>query len=166
MPILLVGGGSRSGKSRHALELARRIGPRKAFLATAQAFDGEMTERIRRHREERGPEFTTFEEPIELAPAVARLEADFDVVVVDCLTLWLSNVMLSGRDPGMEETLDTMARSTMSCVLVTNEVGCGIVPENELARQFRDRAGILNQQAAARAIEAYWMVFGIPLRLK
>ncbi len=166
MPILLVGGGSRSGKSRHALELARRYGPRRGFLATAQAFDDEMRDRIHKHQQERGDEFLTFEEPFDLASAIQRLEGSLDVLVVDCLTLWLSNVMLAERSIDMEETLNKMAASTLPCVLVTNEVGCGIVPENALARRFRDQAGILNQQAAARAIEAYYMMFGVALKIK
>lgn len=166
MPILLVGGGSRSGKSRKALELARRYGPRRGFLATAQAFDEEMRGRIRRHQEERAGEFVTFEEPLDLAGVVRRVEGELDVLVVDCLTLWLSNVMLGEHAVDMEGQLDLMAASALSCVVVTNEVGCGIVPENALARAFRDRAGFLNQAAMERAVEAYFMVFGAALRLK
>ena len=166
MPILLVGGGSRSGKSRHALTLARRYGPRRGFLATAQAFDDEMRDRIRKHQEERAGEFITLEEPIDLAAAIRRAESDLDVLVVDCLTLWLSNVMLAGSDLNMAAQLAVMAESALPCVVVTNEVGCGIVPENALAREFRDRAGILNQQAMEKSVEAYWMIFGAPLRLK
>ena len=166
MAILLVGGGSRSGKSRHALTLARRYGPRRGFLAAAQALDDEMSERIRKHREERAGEFVTVEEPLDLAAAVMRMEGELDVLVVDCLTLWLSNAMLSEKDIDMEAQLDAMAASALPCVLVTNEVGCGIVPENALAREFRDRAGILNQQAMERAVEAYWTIFGAALRLK
>jgi adenosylcobinamide kinase / adenosylcobinamide-phosphate guanylyltransferase len=166
MAILLVGGGSRSGKSRHALTLARRYGPRRGFLGTAQALDEEMRDRIRKHQEERGGEFLTVEEPIDLAAAVRSVESDLDVLVIDCLTLWLSNVMLAESDLDMAAQLDVMAASALPCVLVTNEVGCGIVPENALARQFRDRAGILNQQAMERSVEAYWTIFGAPLRLK
>ncbi len=166
MAILLVGGGSRSGKSRYALEMARRYGPRRGFVATAQAFDDEMRARIDRHREERGGEFTTIEEPFDLVEAVRGAVGRFDVLVVDCLTLWLSNVMLAERAVEGEAMLDAIAASPLPCVLVTNEVGCGIVPENALARRFRDEAGTLNRQAAERAVEAYWMIFGVPLRLK
>ena len=166
MAILLVGGGSRSGKSSHALTLARRYGPRRGFLATAQAFDDEMRHRIRKHQEERADEFVTVEEPIDLANTVQRVEEELDVLVVDCLTLWLSNVMLAESELDMAAQLDVMAESPLPCVLVTNEVGCGIVPENALARAFRDRAGILNQQAMERAVEAYWTIFGAALRLK
>jgi len=164
--IILVGGGSRSGKSRKALEIARRYGPRRGFLATAQAFDEEMAERIRLHQVERGDEFSTVEEPMDLGAAVRRVEGELDVLVVDCLTLWLTNVMLSGAEVDMLAMLDEMAASALPCVLVTNEVGCGIVPENKLAREFRDRAGRLNQEAMERAVEGYFMVFGAGLRLK
>ena len=164
--IILVGGGSRSGKSRKALEIARRYGSRRGFLATAQAFDDEMAERIRLHQVERGEEFTTVEEPINLGAAVRRVEGELDVLVVDCLTLWLTNVMLSGVEVDMVAMLDGMAASALPCVLVTNEVGCGIVPENKLAREFRDRAGRLNQEAMERAEEGWFMVFGAGLRLK
>lgn len=166
MPILLVGGGSRSGKSRHALELARRYGPRRGFLATAQAFDDEMRERILKHQQERADEFTTVEEPFDLTTAVRRSEDSLDVLVVDCLTLWVSNIMLAEKPLTMEATLDAIAASSLPCILVTNEVGCGIVPENALARRFRDLAGTVNQQAAARAIEAYYMMFGVAVRIK
>ena len=166
MPIQLVGGGSRSGKSRQALELAQRYGPRKAFLATAEALDPEMHDRIRRHQHDRGSSFVTIEEPLEIAAAVRDAESDFDVVVVDCLTLWLSNMMLAGREADVAPAIEHLAAARIPCILVTNEVGCGIVPENALSRRFRDLAGILNQQAVAHATEAYWMIFGVPLRIK
>ncbi len=163
--IILVGGGSRSGKSRYALELATQRGVRPAFLATAQAFDDEMTERIRKHRDERGGAFTTWEEPFEIAERL-RARHECDVIVVDCLTLWVSNLMLADREiPGAE--LIAAARAVSATVIfVSNEVGCGIVPENALARRFRDLAGALNQQVAAAADEVYWMAFGIPLKVK
>ncbi|MBI2685251.1 MAG: bifunctional adenosylcobinamide kinase/adenosylcobinamide-phosphate guanylyltransferase [Acidobacteria bacterium] len=166
MSILLVGGGSRSGKSRHALLLARRFGPRRGFLATAQALDEEMRDRIRKHREERGEEFLTIEEPLDLAAAVVQAEPALDVLIIDCLTLWLSNIMLAEKEIDTAAQLDAIAASKLPCILVTNEVGCGIVPDNALARQFRDRAGFLNQQAMERAEEAYWTIFGAALKLK
>ena len=169
MSLILVGGGSRSGKSRHALDLARSRGKRLAFIATGQACDDEMRDRIRRHREERGQEFTTFEEPIDLPALIEREDARFDALVVDCLTLWLSNLMLSGAsdlDQRVDSLLSAGTAASASIVLVTNEVGCGIVPENALAREFRDRAGILNQRAGAAAREIYWMIFGVPLKVK
>jgi adenosylcobinamide kinase/adenosylcobinamide-phosphate guanylyltransferase len=164
MSITLVGGGARSGKSRHALALARQTGPRLAFIATAQAYDAEMRDRIALHRAERGPEFTTFEEPHDHAAVLDREAANFDAIVVDCLTLWLTNVMLAGAAP--PDPLPIAAASSARVILVTNEVGCGIVPDNALAREFRDRAGRLNQQAAEAAAEVWWMVFGLPLRVK
>jgi adenosylcobinamide kinase/adenosylcobinamide-phosphate guanylyltransferase len=166
MPLILIGGGSRSGKSRYALELARARGSRRGFLATAQACDDEMRERIRMHREDRGADFVTVEEPQDLVGVISRSEALFDVLVVDCLTLWLNNLLLAGIEPDFAELFDRVATSPVLSILVTNEVGCGIVPENALARRFRDLAGTMNQRAAASAIEAYWMALGIPLRLK
>ena len=166
MSIILIGGGSRSGKSSYALVLARQYGERRGFLATAQAFDDEMRQRIAQHQQERGADFVTIEEPLDLARIILAQQEAFDVLVIDCLTLWLSNVMLSGQEPRFDRLIETAAESPMQCILVTNEVGCGIVPENALARRFRDHAGILNQQAAARATEVYWMVFGVPLRVK
>ncbi len=167
MAVILVGGGARSGKSRYALELARKRGPRLVFLATAQPLDHEMEARIARHRAERAPEFTTIEEPLEVGDAIAG--ADADAIVVDCLTLWLSNVMLTfGRDVDRDsEKLFSAARASKAAViLVTNEVGCGLVPDNTVGRDFRDHAGLLNQRAASVAEEVYWMVFGQPLRVK
>ena len=163
MPMILIGGGSRSGKSRYALELARQrfAGDRRVFLATAEPLDGEMSDRIRKHREERGADFVTVEEPFEIDRQV-----DADVVVVDCLTLWLSNLMFAGRVAEWEERLARMAAAPVMRIVVTNEVGSGIVPDNALAREFRDLAGTVNQRAAALAVEAYFMAFGIPVRLK
>jgi adenosylcobinamide kinase / adenosylcobinamide-phosphate guanylyltransferase len=166
--IILVGGGARSGKSRHALELARKRGSRLIFLATAEALDEEYAARIARHRADRGAEFSTVEEPLEIADVI-RKTADADAIVLDCLTLWLSNIMLTfGRDVNAEiEKLIQAARATPTTVIaVTNEVGCGIVPDNALSRDFRDHSGILNQRVAAVADEVYWMVFGQPLRVK
>ncbi len=167
MAVILVGGGTRSGKSRHALELARRYGPRLTFLATAEPLDEEMHARIARHRADRSPEFSTIEEPLKVA-AVIRA-ADADAIVVDCLTLWLSNVMHSfGHDVDAEiaDLLDALTHSSAAVILVTNEVGCGLVPESNLGRDFRDHAGFLNQRAASVADEVYFMVFGCPLRVK
>lgn len=167
MAVILVGGGARSGKSTHALELARQRGPRLVFLATAEPFDQEMEARIARHREHRGARFETIEEPLEIAAAIQKIDAD--AVVIDCLTLWLSNVMHSfGRDVDREaEKLIAASRAAKTALIfVTNEVGCGIVPESTLGRDYRDHAGVLNQRVAAIADEVYWMVFGQPLRVK
>jgi adenosylcobinamide kinase/adenosylcobinamide-phosphate guanylyltransferase len=126
-----------------------------------------MRQRAEAHRAERGDGFVTVEEPCDVAGALGR--APFDTAVVDCLTVWLSNLMLKG-DRDIEAESDRLLRaaagSDATVILVTNEVGCGIVPENALAREFRDHAGRLNQRAADAATEVYWMVFGCPLRVK
>jgi adenosylcobinamide kinase/adenosylcobinamide-phosphate guanylyltransferase len=162
---VLIGGGSRSGKSRFALELAKQRGRCLTFVATAQAFDDEMTARIRKHREERGEAFATVEEPVDLPEALRGIDGA-DVVVVDCLTLWVSNLMLSDRPIPADDLIAAARASSATTIFVTNEVGCGIVPENALARQFRDLAGALNQRIASAADEVYWMAFGIPLKVK
>jgi adenosylcobinamide kinase / adenosylcobinamide-phosphate guanylyltransferase len=166
MAIILIGGGSRSGKSRQALQFARQRGQRLGFIATAQALDNEMRERIRIHQQERGQDFTTIEEPLALASAIKRHSSDFDAIVVDCLTLWLSNVATSDVEPETAKLLEASLASPAQVILVTNEVGCGIVPDNPLARRFRDDAGRLNQRVAAAASEVYWMVFGCAMRVK
>jgi adenosylcobinamide kinase/adenosylcobinamide-phosphate guanylyltransferase len=169
MSLILVGGGARSGKSRHALHLARQCGARLAFIATAAPADDEMKDRIALHRNERGPEFTTLEEPLAVVSVIKAQAPHFDAVVVDCLTLWLSNAMHATPDIIEQEgvhLVQAAASAPAPVILVTNEVGCGIVPENALARKFRDQAGKLNQQAAEAAAEVYWMVFGIPFKVK
>lgn len=160
--LVLVGGGARSGKSRWALDRARRCGDRLVYVATAEALDEEMAARIARHKSERGDEFITVEEPLDLAGAIRSLACD--AIVIDCLTLWLSNSI--GMDDKTDETIATALQSTADVIVVTNEVGCGIVPENALAREFRDRAGRMNQRFAEAANEIYWMVFGQALRVK
>ena len=138
------------------------------FLATAEPHDAEMEARIAQHRSERGGDFATIEEPIDVAGVIQRM-AERDVIVIDCLTLWLSNVMLTfGRDidADTEAVVGAALKSSALVIFVTNEVGCGIVPESTLGRDFRDRAGILNQRVAGAAQEVYWMVFGCPLRVK
>ncbi len=164
MAVVLIGGGARSGKSRFALERARKEGSNLIYIATAEARDDEMRERIARHQKDRGAEFVTIEAPIDLVGAIRRAEGD--AVVVDCLTLWLANILEHDIDEAACQ-LEAAAQSAKACVVfVTNEVGCSIVPENALARRFRDQAGILNQRMASIASEVYWMVFGQPLRIK
>ena len=166
MPIILIGGGSRSGKSRHALQLARARGRRLGFIATAQPLDDEMRERIQAHQQERGEDFTTIEEALELACAIERHSSEFDAIVVDCLTLWLSNIASSDIDSQAAKLIEASLASSAQVIFVTNEVGCGIVPENAVARRFRDDAGRLNQRIADMASEVYWMAFGCALRVK
>lgn len=169
MPIIFIGGGSRSGKSTYALTRASAVGRRLGFIATAQAHDEEMQDRIARHQADRPTRFITREEPLELAAALRESEAVFDTVVVDCLTLWVSNLMLAGHndlEDRFAEVVRVAIASPLTLIFVTNEVGCGIVPETELGRRFRDAAGRLNQMLAAAASEVHWMAFGIPTRIK
>jgi adenosylcobinamide kinase/adenosylcobinamide-phosphate guanylyltransferase len=171
-PITLITGGARSGKSRYALELARERGERKAFIATAQALDEEMKIRIVKHQEERGREFLTVEEPLWLSRAVNSLSAEADVLVVDCLTLWLSNLIhyFGEKQRLLEEQIELLLQclkqKKTSLILITSEAGSGIIPDNALARQFLDRLGKLNQSVAERADEVIWMILGIPQHLK
>jgi adenosylcobinamide kinase/adenosylcobinamide-phosphate guanylyltransferase len=166
---VVVGGGARSGKSAFALSYARRLGERRVFLATAEALDDEMDARIRRHRDERGGAFRTLEEPRDLPGALSRLD-DADVVVVDCLTLWLSNLLVAGAGAGqvrasIDELAEVLERRRFATLLVTNEVGMGIVPETPLGRLFRDLAGWAHQRLAAAADEIYLAALGVVLRL-
>jgi len=166
--IILITGGSRSGKSRMALELSRDAG-RKIFVATAQAGDTEMKLRIERHRKERGAEWITIEEPIDLRCLLKKYPDG--LLVVDCLGLWVSNLLLAGQDEAAirRDTIDlsaiAQARNDQS-IFVTNEVGSGIVPDNELARRFRDALGSVNQMFADVADEVILMISGLPLWLK
>jgi adenosylcobinamide kinase/adenosylcobinamide-phosphate guanylyltransferase len=168
--VILVGGGTRSGKSAFALTVARRLGTARLFLATAQAGDDEMQARIRRHQETRGPDFQTVEEPLAVAEVFRRLETH-DVVVLDCLTLWLANLLLAGNDAEavlrqVEELAGVLDRRRAHAVVVTSEVGLGLVPETPLGRTFRDVAGLAHQRLAAIADEVYFGVLGVMLRLK
>ncbi len=166
--ITLVLGGARSGKSRFAEAIARRAaGDRPAvYLATAEARDGEMAARIARHRADRGPDWRTVEEPLAL-PAALRAAAA-EIVLVECLTLWLSNAMLAERDvaAAAADLLASLDAAVAEKILVSNEVGWGIVPDNALARRFADAQGRLNQQVAAVADEVFLVAAGLPLRLK
>jgi adenosylcobinamide kinase/adenosylcobinamide-phosphate guanylyltransferase len=168
--LVLVGGGVRSGKSAFALERARALGGRLVFVATAEALDDEMRERVSRHRLERGAVFQTLEEPRDLVARLRELR-DVDAVVIDCLTLWLSNLLIDGlsRDAVEARTLELaehLAQSPYHSVVVSNEVGLGIVPDNALARAFRDVTGRAHQQLGARASEIYFAALGQLLRLK
>ncbi len=168
MAVILVGGGARSGKSRYALALAEVHGHKLAFVATAQMLDEEMRRRVRRHQMDRGAQFITIEEPFDIAAVIEERSRNFDALVVDCLTLWLSNIMLAGRDVDAEisRLITVASRAASSVVFVSNEVGCGIVPDNELSRRFRDVSGLLNQRIAEIATRVYFMAFGCPLRVK
>jgi adenosylcobinamide kinase/adenosylcobinamide-phosphate guanylyltransferase len=165
--ITFITGGARSGKSRYALGIA--AGPRyhrPAFIATAEAFDEEMAERIRHHREERGARFFTIEEPVDLAGALRRIPPGTDVVVLDCLTVWLGNLLHRGAEGEIERFLTALDDPPCTLVIVSNEVGFGGIALTPMGRAFTDLLGRLNQDVAARADRAVMMVSGLPLLLK
>jgi adenosylcobinamide kinase/adenosylcobinamide-phosphate guanylyltransferase len=166
--IALVLGGARSGKSHYGESLAKSvIATNLLYVATAEARDDEMRERIAHHRAARADGWRTIEEPLDLARVVRQATRD-DVVLVDCLTLWLSNILLAGRSAAKEaDTLcAALTEAPARIVLVANEVGLGIVPDNPLARRFRDEAGLLNQRMATVADHVAFMAAGLPLVLK
>jgi adenosylcobinamide kinase/adenosylcobinamide-phosphate guanylyltransferase len=166
--ITLVLGGARSGKSRHAEALVTESGLKPVYLATAQAFDDEMRARIAEHRARRGGEWDCVEEPLELERALISAAGEGRCVLVDCLTLWTTNLMLAERD-AVAECQALAARLPGlpgRVVFVSNEVGLGIVPDNAMARRFRDLAGTVNQAIAAAADEVFFVAAGLPLRLK
>lgn len=168
MNSLLVLGGARSGKSRYAQARAEAIDAELVFIATAQAFDAEMAERIARHRDDRDGRWTTVEAPLELAAAIRAECREDRVLLIDCLTLWTSNLLLAERDipAAAAELIAAIDDAVGPLILVSNEVGLGIVPDNLLARRFRDEAGRVNQQVAAAVDEAMFVAAGLPLRLK
>lgn len=167
--LIYVTGGARSGKSRFAEARATELGgERVTYLATAQAFDAEMTERIGRHRDDRPAAWATLEEPLDVAGALAAANG---VVLLDCLSLWVSNLLLRGDSEAQMleaagQVLSAQARRDAPLIVVSNEVGLGIVPDNALARQYRDALGRVNQAFAAESTEAWLLVSGLPLRLK
>jgi adenosylcobinamide kinase/adenosylcobinamide-phosphate guanylyltransferase len=169
-------GGARSGKSRFAEQLAASYGTSLCYLATAQSLDDEMGQRISKHQQRRGDAWRTIEEPLHLTQSLAANDGIFNVILVDCLTLWLSNLVLLYEDLGevtetrvmdnVQRLATTMRGMTTPVIIVSNEVGMGIVPDNRLGRIFRDIAGQANQIIAAAASEAWLVASGIPLRLK
>jgi len=174
MKITFVIGGARSGKSSFALREAEKISGPKAYIATAQALDDEMKERIRKHKDERGAGWDTLEEYLNVADLISEVSSKYGVIVLDCLTLWLSNLLCNNPDVKKEienltEALKSLSLGTChlsQVFIVSNEVGMGIVPENKLARQFRDLAGMLNQKVAEVADEVYLVTAGIPVKIK
>ncbi|KRW93931.1 bifunctional adenosylcobinamide kinase/adenosylcobinamide-phosphate guanylyltransferase [Paracoccus sp. MKU1] len=165
--ITMVTGGARSGKSALAESLAARHQGARIYIATAEAWDDEMTQRIGLHRTRRGGDWQTVEESRDLAGALARTDGQ-GVRLVDCLTLWLSNLMADEDEPGPQVAAlcRVLGAQQSPVVLVTNELGLGIVPENALARRFRDEHGWMNQAVAGVADEVWMAVSGMPLRLK
>ena len=165
---VLVLGGARSGKSAFAERLVAETGLSRHYIATGRAFDDEMRERIARHREDRGDGWQTHEEPLALAARIADVARADRAVLVDCLTLWVTNLMLEERDIAAECSglLEALRQAPGRIVLVSNEVGLGIVPENRMARAFRDHAGRLHQKVAALVPEVYFIAAGLPLKMK
>jgi len=170
--VILVLGGCRSGKSAHALTLADGIGgEQKIFVATSRPRDQEMRARIARHQEVRGPDWQTEECPLHLSESIKRNRPQADVVLIDCLTLWVSNLLEQQTDEAyvfdsVHHLLKALDEQGCPLLMVSNETGTGTVPENRLARLFRDINGHVNQQMAARADTVIWMVAGIPVFIK
>jgi adenosylcobinamide kinase / adenosylcobinamide-phosphate guanylyltransferase len=166
--ITLILGGARSGKSRHAETLVTAAAATATYIATAEAGDGEMAARIEEHRRRRGDFWRTVEEPVDLAAAIRANAAPERPVLVDCLTLWLSNLILAGRIVEHESEIlcAALCEARGPVVLVANEVGMGLVPETPLGREFRDAAGRLNQRIAELADRVIFVAAGLPLVLK
>ena len=170
--IIFVIGGCRSGKSTYAMQTAEKMpAEQKIFIATCVPQDDEMKRRVARHQKERSQNWVTVEAPLDLSEAIRQNSRKADVILVDCLTLWVSNLLMeTGDENKIEETISQFinAIENASCpiVLVSNEVGTGIVPENRLARQYRDIIGLANQAVAKTAGKVIWMVAGIPVTVK
>jgi adenosylcobinamide kinase / adenosylcobinamide-phosphate guanylyltransferase len=167
----LVLGGARSGKSRYAVERAAQSGGRVAFLATARALDGDMAARIARHRAERPARWTTLEEPQDLVAACRRAATAHDLVLVDCATIWVANLMEGGADDAAvlaaaEDLAKLQRERVVSLLIVSNEVGEGVHPSTTLGRRFRDLLGSVNQRLAAAADRVTLMVAGLPVTVK
>jgi adenosylcobinamide kinase/adenosylcobinamide-phosphate guanylyltransferase len=169
---ILITGGCRSGKSSHALKIAEDFqkGP-LFFIATCQPEDDEMKDRVKRHQLERGPQWQTLETPVELARTVTDYGDRAGVMLIDCLTLWMSNLMASFDEderilPHVDALCRVLTQPPCHIILVSNEVGCGVVPANALSRRFRDLVGWTNQRTAAHCHRVIWMVSGIPVPIK
>jgi adenosylcobinamide kinase/adenosylcobinamide-phosphate guanylyltransferase len=182
--LIFILGGARSGKSVYALKLAESLSGKKLFLATGEPFDDEMTERIKKHKKGRGNNWTTIEEPINVADVIKE-NRKYDVILLDCLTLWISNIIhkkseVRGLPPNasiggqkleviyknINQLVSACKQSKATIIIVSNEVGLGIVPDNPLARQFRDIAGYANQKIAVVADEVFFVAAGIGMRMK
>ena len=166
---VLVLGGARSGKTAFAEQLAIRSGSRPAYLATAEALDSEMRDRVESHKASRAGQFTTIEEPLDLSDALLKASLEHDVILVDCLTLWITNLLMASEDvAGAVSKLGAtlVQLKTAKIILVSNEVGLGIVPDNAMARTFRDLAGAAHQRLAEICDDAYFVVAGLPITLK
>lgn len=166
---IFVIGGARSGKTSLAERLAMRIGEKPLYLATAEALDDEMRDRVALHQQQRHGRFATIEEPIRLASAIREASKEHDVILVDCMTLWISNLLGAGHDvaDAVDELIAALNQSdTAQVILVSNEVGLGIVPDNAMARNFRDLAGAAHQNVASASTHVYFVTAGLPMVLK
>ena len=165
--LIFVTGGAASGKSRLAEQIVRARGKPKTYIATLQPFDAEMQAKTEKHQLDRGSDWTTIEAPIDVAQVLGSVAADH-VILLDCVTLWLSNVLLAEMD--VDQACDAMMNALLTCpcdvVVVSNEVGMGIVPDNALSRKFRNAQGKLNQMIAAKADTVLTVISGLPLVLK
>jgi adenosylcobinamide kinase/adenosylcobinamide-phosphate guanylyltransferase len=161
-------GGARSGKSRFAEQLVTDSRLERHYVATGRAWDDEMRARIDQHKADRGALWTTHEEPLELVACLSEIDGEGRAILVDCLTLWVTNLMMEERDLAAEfaALAGWLPKARARLVLVSNEVGLGIVPENRMAREFRDNAGRLHQMIAAEAAEVYFIAAGLPLKMK
>jgi len=171
-------GGTKSGKSDFALQRANQLDGPRAFIATAQSFDSEMAERIKKHKQQRGQDgWDTYEEPLELSNLLLRISDKYQVIIVDCLTLWLNNLIADSKTIDFEQQFSQLTNTLKNLnghsgqdmtriFIVSNEVGMGIVPDNPLARQFRDLAGRLNRMIAEVSDHVYLVYAGLPLLLK
>ncbi|MFH1478463.1 MAG: bifunctional adenosylcobinamide kinase/adenosylcobinamide-phosphate guanylyltransferase [Candidatus Omnitrophota bacterium] len=169
--ITFILGGARSGKSGFALKMAKEKTKKAAFVATCQALDKEMKERIRLHKKQRPKSWKTFEEPKNIASLLKRINLKYDVVIIDCLTLLISNLMLDGKsqkdiEKEISGILAALNKNRSRSIIVSNEVGLGIVPESRLGRDFRDIAGRMNQIVAKEANEVFFMASGLPIKIK
>lgn len=176
--IILVTGGARSGKSTFAEQLAERLGERVAYIATAEVWDREMADRVELHQRRRPASWQTHEAPNQAHLAIEQAACSCPVILFDCLTVYISNRLLEADEnlppqqieaqvlTAVEKLLETAQTVTGTVIFVTNEVGDGIVPDNRLARQFRDLAGLANQRLAQAAAEVFWVVCGVPLEIK
>ncbi len=169
--VIFITGGCRSGKSRFALDYANRHFSKKLYLATSEVLDEEMARRVENHKKMRGPEWQTVEEPLEVIEKVRQHGDEAEVILLDCMTLWLSNLLLKWDDDSkvtseVDRLIDTLKKSQTSFLIVSNEVGMGIVPADPLSRRFRDLSGTANQGIAEVADTVILMVSGLPIFLK
>ena len=169
--MIFITGGCRSGKSRFALDYANQHFSKKLYLATCEALDEEMAQRIEHHKKMRGPEWQTIEEPVEIADKIKQYRDRVEVILLDCITLWLSNLLTKGNDDlkimdEINRFMEMMKPTPTSLIVVSNEVGMGIVPADPLSRRFRDLSGMINQRITEVVDTVIFMFSGIPIFLK